>query len=360
MKKTPLYIATALILAGCGGSNDEQVAGVAAQATPVSVAEAVEYQHRPTQFFIGRMQAMESANLTPRTTGFLQKKLFDDGSLVEKGDVLFEIDPTSYQAALDAAKATLKEAEAALSLATLNHNRTQNMLNTGGVSQAQLDLSDAELTMARSRLESARANVLVQQDNLDQTQVRAPYSGKLGKSRFSIGDMVGPNFGPLIDLVQVDPIKASFSLKEGDLSQHDLSGENASIVTLEIDGQAETDQGVISFVDNKVSPASGTVSVAAEFLNSDGRYTPNQYVRVGLSPQSPLEGFKLPHAAIHQDSRSQYVFVIDQGIAKRVDVGVSDRIGQDVFVADDLEGHRSVIVGGLQRIREGSPVVAAE
>lgn len=361
MKKTPLYIITAMVLAGCGGSAEKEVsAQTTPPATPVTVVEAVAFEHSPTQFYVGRMQAIESANLTPRATGFLLVKHFDDGAFVEKGDVLFEIDPTSYQAALDAANATLKEAQAALALSQLNHQRTENMRNTGGVSEAQLDLSLAELTMAKSRVESAKANVLVQQDNLAQTKVTAPYSGKLGKSAFSIGDMVGPSFGPLIDLVQVSPIEASFSLKENEISQHQLTGEQTAVVSLEIDGNLASEPGQISFVDNKISATSGTISVAAQFANDDAAYTPNQYVRIGLSPQTPLDGVKIPHAAVHQDNQAQYVLTIEEGNATRREVEVSDRLGQNVFITAGLDANESVIVGGLQRIREGSPVVASE
>jgi membrane fusion protein (multidrug efflux system) len=364
MKKSPLYIATALVLAGCGGSaetNSANTQNVAApQATPVSIVEAASFQHSPTTYYVGRMQAIESAQLTPRTSGYLLVKHFEDGATVEKGDILFEVDPTSYQAALDSAMATLNEAQAALELTKLNHSRTENMLSTGGVSQAQLDLSSAELTMAKSRLQSAKANVVVQRDNLDQTKVRAPYGGKLGKSRFSIGDMVGPNFGPLTDIVQVSPMEASFSLKESELSHHQLTGSNQAQVALEVEGEMFENPGRISFVDNKINPTSGTVNIAAEFDNPHGDLTPNQYIRVALSPSEPIDGVKVPHAAIHQDHSAQYVFTIEEGQAVRRNVDVGDRIGQKVFVIAGLDANEPVIVGGLQRIREGAPVVVAE
>ncbi|MDF2154601.1 efflux RND transporter periplasmic adaptor subunit [Vibrio sp. CAU 1672] len=359
MKRTPLYVATALLLAGCGGTT-ETTSTAAAPATPVSVVNATAYQHSPVNFYVGRMQAIESAKLTPRTTGYLLTKYFEDGALVEKGDVLFEIDPTSYQAALDAARATLSEANAALALTQLNHERTSNMLTTGGVSQAQFDLSLAELSMAKYRVKSAKANVVVQQDNLEQTKLRAPYSGKLGKSLFSIGDMVGPNFGPLTDIVQIHPIEASFSLKQGELQRHNLQEGTATLVSLEVNGELVPDNGTLSFVDNKIDPQSGTVDIAATFNNQDGHLKANQYIRVGLAPSTAIEGVKVPHSAIHQDHKAQYVLTIEDGHAVRRDVEVADRLGQKVFLTAGLQVGEPVIIGGLQRIREGAPVVAAE
>lgn len=361
MKKRSLsVVATALILAGCGSSDDSTpVAAAAPQATPVTVASAVEMQHAPTSYHVGRMQAIESANLTPRTTGFLLTKHFEDGSLVEKGDVLFEIDPTSYQAALDAAEAALDQAVAALNLTELNHKRNENMMAAGGMSQAQLDVSAAELTMARSRVDSAKANIVVQQDNLDQTLVRAPYSGQLGKSNFSIGDMVGPNFGPLTDIIMMTPIEASFSIKETEIADFTLAGENATTAKLELDGVLRERVGNISFVDNKVNPTSGTISISATFDNEDGAFLPNQFVRVALNDQ-PLDGVMIPHEAIHQDQTSQYVLTIENGNAERRAVIVNDRIDDQVFVSEGLTAGEPVIVGGLQRIRPGAPVTIAE
>ncbi len=363
MKKISLTLITSsILLAGCGGSQkaEEQGAQAAAPATPVTVSLAKEMEHSPIQYYVGKMEAVESANLTPRATGFLLEKRYDDGAFVEKGAVLFEIDPTSYQAAFDSAKATLSEAESALSLTQLNHERTTQMFKSGGSSQAQLDVSIAELEMAKSRIVSAKANVRVQQDNLEQTKVRAPYAGQLGKSNFSIGDMVGPNFGPLTDLIMMDPIDASFSIKESELVDYAFNGESVPSVVLEQNGELLDLTGEVSFVDNKVNAASGTVSISASFNNAEAGLLPNQFVRVGLTHAEPLVGVEIPHKAIHQDQLTQYVLTIEEGNAVRRDVQVAERIGQNVFVVNGLTADEPVIVGGLQRIRPGAPVTIAE
>lgn len=172
--------------------------------------------------------------------------------------------------------------------------------------------------------------------------------------------MVGPNFGPLTDLVQIHPIEASFSLKQTDVSAHDFSRQDATLVSLEIGGEIVDSEGVISFVDNKIDPQSGTIDLAAIFNNEHGQLTANQYVRVGLAPTQALSGVKVPHAAIHQDHKAQYVMMIEDGIAVRRDVEVSERIGQYVFIVQGLAVEEPIIIGGLQRIREGAQVVVAE
>jgi membrane fusion protein (multidrug efflux system) len=360
-KKQIIAAAIGLALVGCGNSEtNTETATQAPQATPVTVVTANAYEHQPINYFVGRMAAVESANLTPRASGFLVAKHFNDGAFIEKGDVIFEIDPTSYNAALDAAKATLAEANAAYALTQLNHERNTRMLKTGGMSQAQIDISIAELEMALSRVNSAKANVLVHEDNLAQTKVRAPYSGQLGKSKFSIGDMVGPSFGPLTDLVMTHPIKANFSVKEADLNLISLSENSTKRVTLDIDGNEHPNTGELTFIDNKVNATSGTIAVAASFNNEDSALLPNQFVRVGISDLNPTIGVKIPHKAIHQDAGEQFVMTIEDGVAQRRAVEVADRIGMNVVVTSGLGEGEPVIVGGLQRIRVGSPVAHAE
>ncbi len=333
-------------------------ASLASSGTPVTVVEAQALSHNPVSFQIGRMEAVESARLTPRVNGYLKAKFFDDGAMVQQGDVIFEIDPTPYKAAYDAAVATLNEAKAALNITELSHGRNHQMLETGGISQAQIDLSVAELQMARSRVISAEANVVVQKDNLEQTRVRAPYAGQLGKANFSIGDMVGTAMGPLTDIVMIDPINVSFSVREGDIAKLDLRGEQAVWVNLEIDNAMHDALGKVTFVDNKVNPANGTISVSATFENAEAALIPNQFARVGIST-GDIDGVRIPQEAIHQDTDAQYVMIIEEGIATRRDVVVADRDGLDVIVKEGLSAGEPVIVGGLQRIRAGVPVVAA-
>lgn len=359
MKKTLLSILIGgLVLTGCGAVEDTVSTPTAAPATAVSVVNATALLHAPVQTYLARIQAIESARLTPRTTGYLEKKYFSDGDLVQKGDILFAIDPTSYRAALQAAQATLSETNAALHVSKLAHQRNLGMLETGGIAQAQIDISTAELAMASSRVLSAEANVEVHQDNLEQTQVRAPYAGQLGKSKFSIGDMVGPNFGPLIDVVMVHPIEASFALKDADLKHFTQNGSDDIKVSMLVDEHELT--GELSFIDNKVHPSSGTVAMAAKFNNQSGELIPNQFVRIGIQNSQPLSGVSIPNKAVHQDQLTQYVLVVEDNVVVRRDVAVKDRIGSEVFVKTGLAAGDQVIIGGLQRVRAGASVKIAE
>jgi membrane fusion protein (multidrug efflux system) len=361
MKKLTLsIIASSLLLVGCGSNSKEAVVATAAPATAVTVVNAKAIEHSPITHYIGRMQAMESANLVPRSSGHLKAKHFADGAMVNKGDLLFEIDATSYQAAVSAANASVKEASSAFKVAKLNLHRQTEMNKAGGSSQAQLDLAKAELEMAESRVSLARANRQVHQDNLQQTKVIAPYAGQLGKANFSIGDMVGPSFGPLTDLIMINPIEASFSLKESELSQFVLKGENKANVMLKINDSDEIINGELSFVDNKINANSGTITVGAVFDNHNNQLTTNQFVQIGLSDAAPLRGVKIPHVAIHQDQISQFVLTVKDNTVERQDVFVAQRIGQNVFISEGLAADETVIVGGLQRVRPGATVTVVE
>lgn len=359
MKSSLSIIAVALLLIGCVDKKNDQET-IQPKPVTVSIYRAQSSSHTPTAYYNARIQAIESASLISRATGFLLKKNFADGALVEKGDVLFEIDPTTYEAALQVAIASLKEAESSLKLVELNHSRNKVLVTSGGISQANLDRSYAELQVAKSKVQAANSNVVIQKDNLENTKVKAPYSGQLGKTNFSIGDMVGPNFGPITDLVQITPIEASFFLKESELVKHQVRTRELSDFSMKVEGNVLDAAGKITFIDNKVNANSGTVNIAARFDNSNGALIPNQFVRVGISPSQPIDGVVVPHKSIHQDKENKYVLIIDEGIATRRDVDVLARLGQEVFITDGLSVGEPVIIGGLQRIRPGSLVTFKE
>lgn len=361
MKRPLLLAMLILFLTGCvDNSTESQLNETQPAPTAVTIERAQSHLHAPTTFFNARIQAIESASLTPRTTGFLLRKNFSDGAIVEEGDILFEIDPTTYEAAVQAAEAGLEEAEASLELIKITHDRQESLLNSGGISQANFDRSEADFKAAKSKVQAAKANLIMQSDNLENTKVKAPYSGQIGRSNFSIGDMVGPDFGPLTDIVQVTPIEASFSLNENELTQHKVRAGKGSDYSLKVDGSVLDLKGNISFIDNKVNANSGTVNVAAQFDNSSGTLIPNQFVRVGISPSQPLEGVVIPHKSVFQDKESQYVLTVSQGIATKQEVTIVARIGQEVFISEGLYEDTPVIIGGQQRIMPGSPVTFEE
>lgn len=347
MKKTTLSLAVSSLL----------VSGIAfAQGAAVEAIQAEITAHTPVKTIVAKMEATEHANLTSRVSGYLVQQNFSDGAMVEKGDVIFEIDQVPYQQALAIAKANKQIAEASLSQAKLAFDRVKELQGAGGAAQANLDDATAGLTMAQAGLAAAESALAKAKDDLAYTKVRAPYAGRLGKSRFSIGDMVAPAAGPMIDLAMLDPINVTFNVAHDDFIADNYSKPGA----VEFSIQGSDTLGELAFIDNKISPVSGTISISASFSNEDAVYMPNQIVRLDVTPSNAAEGVWIPQSAVSQDLTVQFVYVVVDGTAERREIEVLEREGDNVFVTSGIEGGESVITNGLLRVRPGAPVVISE
>ncbi|WP_087026146.1 efflux RND transporter periplasmic adaptor subunit [Thaumasiovibrio subtropicus] len=323
-------------------------------AVEAMLAEVVSYQ--PTQVVVAKMEAQEHANLTARVSGYLLSQNFEDGAMVEAGDVLFEIDPTPYLQAFNIATAQKQQADAALTQAQTVFKRVKELQGAGGAAQSNLDEATAALKVTQAGVAAANAALDKATDDLEYTKVRAPYAGRLGKARFSVGDMVAPAAGPMIDLVQLHPMNATFNLAYEQFLEKRMHDAGAMRYGL----QGTDLQGELTFIDNKINPTSGTISLSATFTNEDAAFVPNQVVRVEMTPSQGVEGVWIPQAATGQDLNVQFAYVIVDGKAERRDIEVLERVGKDVFVTSGIAQGEQVITNGLIRVRAGVPVTVAQ
>ncbi|GAA4893720.1 efflux RND transporter periplasmic adaptor subunit [Ferrimonas pelagia] len=323
---------------------------ILAQGVPVTLKQAEGTLLAPTQVLVGKMEAKEHTQLTARVSGYLLTQHFADGAEVKAGDVIFQIDPVPYQQAHSIAEAQYMQAEAALQQAMLTFERMRDLQGSGGASLANLDDATATLAMSQAQVAAARAALEKAQDDLAYTKVRAPYDGKLGKSRFSKGDLVAPGAGPMIDLAQTHPILANFSMN---FEQYVASGISSDTAVKLVDSDRS---GSLAFTDNKINPASGTIDLYALFDNSDYRYKPHQIVRVEVTDQTTHQGVWLPLTAVGQDLQSQFVYVANGGKAERRVIDVKERTATDVFVVAGVEAGENVVIDGLLRVRPGAPL----
>lgn len=328
-----------------------------AQGPQVDAITAEVTEFSPTLTFIAKMEAQEHTHLTPRVSGQILEQHFADGATVQKGDVLFQIDPVPYQQALAIAKANKLKADAALDRVKLVFDRVSALQGSGGAAQSNLDDATAEYTVAQASVAQANAALEKAQDDLSYTKIRAPYAGQLGKATVSMGDMVSPATGALIDIVMVDPIKATFSIDQTTFNK-ERSNHQDSDVNFTIEGMDKT--GTLSFIDNKINPSSGTILLSATFDNLDKQLMPNQLVRVQLSDTTPMTGTWIPQAAVQQDLHEQFVFIAVNGQAERRAVEVIERNGKNVFVSEGIDNGDQIITNGLLRVRAGAPVTVSE
>ncbi|WP_157976600.1 efflux RND transporter periplasmic adaptor subunit [Parahaliea mediterranea] len=332
----------------------------------VVVDTVVSEPFQPRSAYVGRLQARDDVTIQAKVTGYLVSRDFREGELVSAGDVLFTIDDSEYKAALARAKADLASARAGQANAERNFKRGQELLPKGAISQAEMDDLTAKKLDAEARIESAKAQVTSAEVNLSFTVIKAPITGRIGRSRVSPGDLVGPTSGDLTTLVSIDPIEALFQVSEATyvstVSEHigelDPAALQSVEVTLELtNGVAYPEVGHIDYFANRIDAATGTMEARASIPNPKSILVPGQYVRVILQDTNLMQGLFMPQAAVQADQQGSFVLVVNEsGVVERRNVELGDRLDQSVLVREGVQAGEQVIVRGLQQVRAGMAV----
>jgi len=341
-------------------------------APPVTVAEPLVKTLREWLDFTGQFEAQESVEIRARVSGYLESVNFSDGQLVNKGDLLFVIEPRPFEIALDSAKAQLSQAEAELDLAKVQLERTAQLRKNDFASEQTFDERVAQVKSATASLEDAQAAVNQAQLNLDYTRVLAPVSGRVGRHEVSVGNLVmGGTEGSttlLTTIVSLDPIWLMFNVSEGDgmtfkrlIQKGELQSARNSRVEVEGQLMDEKDwplKGTIDFVDNQYDRSSGTIRVRASFPNEDLFITPGQFgrVRVPMSQDKPT--MLVPDAAVVTDQSVKMLFTVTEDgtvVPKPVELGSIADDGLRI-VRSGITPEDEVIVSGLLRARPGQKV----
>jgi len=331
----------------------------------VTVAKVTEQDVNPPVEYVGHVEAVQTVDLRARIEGFLEQVKFREGSDVRAGDLLYVIEKAPYQAKVDADTATMTQATATFTKARQYLERVRTV-RSGGVSETDIDDAVAEELRARGELEEAKANLKRSRLDLEYTMVRAPITGRIGRTAFTRGNLVNPASGPLARIVQIDPIRVVYSISENDLVAINMafkdaaSGQKHPMLTPRIklpgDRVLKT-AGQIDFVDNTVDPGTGTIAVWALFDNPDGTLLPGQYVTVLVVRSQPELMTVVPQSAILEDHDGRYVLVVNdqnQVVMRRVKTGPV--IGINWAIKSGLAVNERVIVQGIQKVRPGQTV----
>ncbi|APX09062.1 efflux transporter periplasmic adaptor subunit [Vibrio campbellii] len=365
MQKKPLValMAATAILAGCGEASNAQK-GAPAPLVVTQDVTIIDYQ--PSKSYIGRIEAVEDTNITAQVSGYLEARHFDEGQMVEKGRLLYSIEPSSFEAQVASAKAALAQAKAALKKAELDHQRGKNLLPRGSISQSEFDALTATLLGARAELEAANAQLKLAEVNLSYTQIRAPFSGRISDSKVSTGDLLSPSSGILTTLVSLDPVHTSFSVSERerlnlgmDGIKGDGSAESSGVeVQLELEnGEYFEHLGQLDFLGNRINTQTGTIAMRAVVPNPDQKLLPGQHIKVNLRDKNAKDVIVIPRRAVQTDLEGDFAMVMAEGnVAERRNVELGAQVEQGIIIKDGLDKDDTVITQGLQRVRNGVEV----
>ncbi|MCB1729420.1 MAG: efflux RND transporter periplasmic adaptor subunit [Halieaceae bacterium] len=360
MSRIPVLIPLFLWLLACSPTPQPQ------RSVEVVVDAVVEKDYQYSTKYIGRLRARDDVAIQALVTGYLMSRDFQEGALVEAGDVLYTIDPSEYAAAMARAQADLAAAIALQANAERNYNRGRELLPRGAISQSEVDDLMAKKLDADAHIEAARALITSAQVNLDYTVITAPIRGRIGRSAASVGDLVGPNTGVLTTLVSIDPIEALFQVSElvfieiatGTADYSSIASIQNIEVTLELrNGVIYPEIGRIDYIANRIDATTGTLEARASIPNPRRLLVPGQYVRVILTDPTPRQALFIPQASVQADQQGDFVLVVDaDNTVRRRGVELGHRDDDRVLVKQGVAEGERVIVRGLQQVRPGMQV----
>jgi len=332
----------------------------------VTIAHPVQQTIIDHVEFTGSTEAVESVQIRARVEGYLENIRFEDGVRIEKGELLFNIDPKPFQARLDMAAADLSLSLADLELARTTLRRKEGALKDNAISEVEVIEARARRDKAGAAVEAARAAVVTARLDLSYTAIHAPISGRIDRHRADAGNLVGAGERTLLaTIVKDDPIHVYFNVSESDLmcyqrqhQQTPTNGNGKTPVFLGVAGEeGYPHEGRVDFVDNRVDADTGTIQVRALFPNPDGLLLPGLFARVRVPTSAPHPALLVPERALGADQLGRFLLVIgDKNTVAYRTVRVGDKFGDLRVIESGIASGDRVIVNGIQRARPGAPV----
>lgn len=340
-----------------------------AQPDPVAALAVgtVTAQRRPIDQaldFVGRVEAVGRVEVRARVTGFLEDVMFKEGEPVKDGAKLYRIEPDLFEAAVKQSEGALERSRAAQTLAAIQLQRAQELLDRNSGTVVARDQARAALDQAKGAVTGDEANLQTARINLGYTHILAPIAGRIGRTSVTKGNVVGPDSGVLTSIVSQDPMYVTFPVSQREFLRYQHTGDrpDRSKIGVKIrfqDGSDYNQAGRVDFVNVSVDRATDTIVVRAVMPNPAGTLRDGQLVRVALQVQAPEQKVVVPQAALIADQGGVYVFAVEDGraVTKRVKPGQGGT-GTDTVIDEGLSGGELIIVDGLQRVRPGVAVRA--
>jgi membrane fusion protein (multidrug efflux system) len=360
----PAALLLLLAATACGRGNTHAAAPPAPE---VKVAPVIQQDVPVYSEWVATLDGYVNAQIRPQVSGYIVKQNYTEGSFVGKGQVLFEIDPRPFQAALDRAKGDLAQAQAQLGKSVLDVERDTPLAEAKAIAKSQLDNENQAKLGAQAAVESGKAAVEQAELNLEWTKVTSLVDGIAGIAQIQMGNLVGPN-SILTSVSQVEPIKAYFPISEQEYlhaqqklkggaisSGHAIGFFGNSLELILADGSVYPHKGKILLADRQVDPNTGTIRIVAAFPNPGNILRPGQYGRVRVETSMKKGALLLPQSAVAQTQGSYQVAVVggDNKISMRT-VKPGETLGTMWVIEEGLKPGEQVAVEGLQRLRDGT------
>lgn len=363
MHRIVLFALLVVALAACG--KDEEAAPGDAPAPDVGVVAAKAGDVALRQDTVGRLAAFRSADVRARVPGVLQKRVYEEGSDVREGQVLFVIDPAQLRAELGQSRGALAQSQASYANAKAAADRARQLLPQKFISRSDYDNALAAERSAAAAVQAGQAAVDSVEINLGYATVRAPIAGRAGKQQVTEGALVGEGAVTLLTTVdQIDPLYVNFSMSVSELDQIRglQAGGGAGSREVEVllpDGTPYARKGELDFSGDIVDPATGAVALRARLPNPDRTLLPGTYVTLRTTLGRVANAFLIPQAAVQRDAKGAYVLVVGgDGNVARKDIDAERSQGASWIVTRGLANGDQVIVSGLQKAQVGKPAKA--
>lgn len=313
---------------------------------------------------VGTVAARYTATIRARVSGQLDRVQFKEGQMVKAGEVLAVIDPRPYQVVLDQAQAQLQRDQAQLENAQHDLERYQDLVKDHTIAQQQVDTQAALVRQYKATVEMDRAAVASAKLNVSYTNITAPIAGRLGLRQVDPGNLVtSGDANGIVSITQIKPINVVFAVPEDRLStvlKQMNSGSRLPVDALDRDGKTKLASGFLLTTDNQIDATTGTIKLKGEFANDDAALFPNQFVNVRLQLTVNKGATIVPSAAVQQGSVGSYVYVVKQDNTVNMrPIATGANSGGNVTVTRGLNAGERVVIDGLDKLRDGAPVVVS-
>jgi len=367
-----LVVGVCVFAVGSGCGREPKI--VTPPAPEVSVSQPVEEPVQETVEFTGRVGAVDSVEVRARVTGYITKVAFTDGALVNVGDLLFEIDPREYQAAVLRSEGEVARLRAQIARTDSEVARNQALRPSGAASARELERAIADKGAVEGELKAKLAQLELARLDVEFTRVTAPIAGRASRAEVTQGNLVvvGATGGPLLTtIVSLDPVYVNFDADERGLIRvrkatiardGKSTPENAKALNIPVfvalaDETDFTHKGTVDFVDNQIDPSTGTIHVRAVLPNPQRLFEAGLFVRVRLPVDDPHPGVLVSDRAIGTDQDRKYLLVVnDKNVVEYRPVKLGSRQGSLRAITDGVAAGDWVIVNGIQRVRPGVTV----